>query len=52
MCIFCKIVNKEIPSNIVLEDNNNEEPKYIVSYDPVKDDGDGSMNVSTLKLKV
>ena len=22
MCIFCKIVNKEIPSNIVLEDNN------------------------------
>ncbi|RBQ28899.1 histidine triad nucleotide-binding protein [Aliarcobacter vitoriensis] len=22
MCIFCKIVNKEIPSNIVLEDEN------------------------------
>ena len=22
MCIFCKIVNKEIPSNIVLEDDN------------------------------
>jgi len=22
MCIFCKIVNKEIPANIVLENNN------------------------------
>ncbi|QEZ88437.1 histidine triad nucleotide-binding protein [Aliarcobacter cibarius] len=22
MCIFCKIVNKEIPSNIILEDEN------------------------------
>jgi len=22
MCIFCKIVNKEIPSNLVLEDEN------------------------------
>lgn len=22
MCLFCKIVNKEIPSNIILEDDN------------------------------
>ncbi len=22
MCLFCKIINKEIPSNIVAEDNN------------------------------
>ena len=22
MCLFCKIVNKEIPSNVILEDEN------------------------------
>ena len=36
--------------DIILEDNNNEEPKYIVSFDPVKDDKAG-VSVSTFKVK-